>query len=245
MPSGVDGRSAYGVLADWNDDRGFGFIARRRGWPAGHVAHVSAFPRGRRRHPRRASVTYIEVRDERSRPRASAVRLSTATDRRADHPRVLPWRSRLRRSFFTLLADLFALERDPRTRARRLRSCSAEQHFAMYGIDKSAAEHGDWRTPESTSPRPCHAGRLARRTHRATVLPTQDRQAGVPRRVLGHRDRELRGARLGGLRGAADTSLTGAGGPAELLGGAVAALVEQQRLVASPLPRSSTLPMTR
>lgn len=146
MPSGVDGRSAYGVLADWNDDRGFGFIAPAAGGPR-VFAHVSAFPRGRR-PTQGCSVTYIEVRDERNRPRASAVRYQS--DRPSGRsPSGVAVAIPIAALFFTLLVGLFALEEIPALLLAAYLVFSGGA-FAMYGIDKSAAEHGDWRTPEST-----------------------------------------------------------------------------------------------
>ena len=70
MATGEGGRRE-GVLADWDDDRGFGFITPTGGGPRTFV-HVSAFPRGGR--PRAGlTVRYAESRDERDRPRATAV----------------------------------------------------------------------------------------------------------------------------------------------------------------------------
>ena len=65
MASGDTVGCQQGVLVDWNDGRGFGFIEPAAGGPRVFV-HVSAFPRGRR-PVTGCEVTYAEVRDERNR----------------------------------------------------------------------------------------------------------------------------------------------------------------------------------
>ncbi|WP_137123345.1 cold shock domain-containing protein [Segeticoccus rhizosphaerae] len=51
VPSDNSARSQRGVLEDWNDARGFGFITPAGGGSRVFV-HVSAFPRGPRPAPR-------------------------------------------------------------------------------------------------------------------------------------------------------------------------------------------------
>ena len=68
MPSQDRAGRQHGVLADWNDDRGFGFIKPTTGGLRLFV-HVSAFPRGQR-PVIGCEVTYAEFSDERGRARA-------------------------------------------------------------------------------------------------------------------------------------------------------------------------------
>jgi uncharacterized membrane protein YsdA (DUF1294 family)/cold shock CspA family protein len=145
-PSDDSAGRRQGVLAQWNDDRGFGFITPAAGGSRVFV-HVSAFPRGRR--PVTGSeVTYDEVRDERNRAHASEVRYLVAVPpRRAGATGIRPAVSSAS-LFFALLVGLAVLDELPALLLAAYVLFSAVA-FLMYGADKSAAEHGRSRTPES------------------------------------------------------------------------------------------------
>jgi uncharacterized membrane protein YsdA (DUF1294 family)/cold shock CspA family protein len=141
---GVERRQ--GVLADWNDNRGFGFITPAAGGSR-VFAHVSAFPRS----PRPVTgcdVTYAELRDERNRPRATEVRYVNARSVRRAGAHGLPVPFAVATLFFAFLVVLFVLDELPLTvlAAYGLFSGAA---FLMYGADKAAAQQGRWRTSES------------------------------------------------------------------------------------------------
>ena len=135
-----------GVLVDWNDARGFGFITPDAGGPRA-FAHVSAFPRGRR-PAAGCEVTYVELRDESNRTRASEVRYLTAPASALIRSRTL-LALVVAALFFVLLVCLVLLGQMPLVVpvVYGLLSCST---FLVYGADKSAAEQGRWRTSEST-----------------------------------------------------------------------------------------------
>lgn len=136
-----------GVLADWNDDRGFGFIAPAAGGSRVFV-HVSAFPRGRR-PVTGCEVTYAELRDERNRARASDVRYLGVVSAGRTGASGVPLALAAATLFFALLVGLLVLEELPVT-LLVVYSLFSGVAFLMYGADKSAAEQGRWRTSEST-----------------------------------------------------------------------------------------------
>ena len=147
MPSDDRIGRQRGVLVDWNDDRGFGFITPSAGG-ARVFAHVSAFPRGKR-PVSGCQVTYTELRDERNRPRAWEVRyLAPSPISRASASGVTPALATAT-LFFTLLVGLVVLDELPVMLLAAYGLFSGVA-FLAYRADKSAAEQGRWRTPEST-----------------------------------------------------------------------------------------------
>ena len=136
-----------GVLADWNDDRGFGFIKATTGGSRLFV-HVSDFPRGGRPVVG-CEVTFAEFRDERGRARAGAVQYLTSAPKSRPRRGAMRFVLAVAASFFALLTSLVVLDKLPVTLLAAYGLLSVVAFF-MYGEDKSAAEQGRWRTPEST-----------------------------------------------------------------------------------------------
>jgi len=135
-----------GTLADWNDDRGFGFITPIDGGPRVFV-HVSAFPRGQR-PTTNDLVTYGVGRDERNRLIASDVLYVVRTRSRRTGTRGLPVALATATLFFALLVGLVRLDQAPVLLLAPYGLFSVVG-FAMYRADKSAATQGAWRIPEA------------------------------------------------------------------------------------------------
>ena len=147
MPSDDSVGRRQGVLVDWNDDRGFGFISPSAGGSRVFV-HVSAFPRGQR-PVSGCAVTYAELRDERNRARASEVRYLAASPASRASARGIALPLAAATLFFALLISLVVLDQLPVMLLASYGLFSAVA-FLLYRADKSAAEQGRWRTPEST-----------------------------------------------------------------------------------------------
>ena len=135
-----------GTVADWNDDRGFGFITPADGGERVFV-HVSAFPRGRR--PVAGDlVSYAVSRDERNRLRASDVGYAGPARSVRTGTRGLPAALATTTVFVAVLVGLVALDQAPATLLLVYAALSLAA-FVMYRADKRAAETGAWRTPEA------------------------------------------------------------------------------------------------
>ena len=147
MPAADRGGRRQGVLVDWNDERGFGFITPSTGG-ARVFAHMSEFPRGQR-PVSGCHVTYAEVRDERDRSRASHVRYLSVPPAGRIRARGVPLALATATLFFTVLVGLVVLGELPAMLLASYGLFSALA-FLMYRSDKSAAERGKRRTPEST-----------------------------------------------------------------------------------------------
>ncbi len=133
-------------MAEWNDDRGFGFITPDSGGPRVFV-HVSAFPRGQR--PTASEVVTYDVRkDERNRLTAADVRRTASARAPRAGTHGLPETLIVAALFFALLVVIVFVERAP---VALLIPYTAFSLIAlvMYRADKAAAVRGSWRTPES------------------------------------------------------------------------------------------------
>ena len=145
---------ARGRLTEWNDDRGFGFVTPLDGGPR-VFAHVSEFPRDKRRPTVLDLVEYTHELDERNRPRATGVTflVPTVRGRSARSPQSSPESLLIPvaivGSLALMLILLAALGVLPSAIVGMFGVFSAIA-FVAYGLDKAAAERGARRTPETT-----------------------------------------------------------------------------------------------
>lgn len=144
-----------GRLTEWNDERGFGFIDPLDGGPRVFV-HVSEFPRSDRRPFALDLLGYEVERDERGRLRASAVRFLAPVRSRRDanaaasgSPKGTDAAVAVSVSFILLVGFLAAVGVAPLWLVGLYVLLSVVL-FVAYGADKSAAQHGRWRTSESS-----------------------------------------------------------------------------------------------
>lgn len=140
-----------GTLAEWNDDRGFGFIDPAEGG-ARVFCHISAFQERSGRPVAGKVVTYEAARDERGRPRAQAIRYASKSPRPARKPGSVPHPGRAITASGLFVASVAGL-----AVAGYLTWLVPLWYmgwsgvlFLVYGWDKVAAEGGNWRTQEAT-----------------------------------------------------------------------------------------------
>ena len=136
-----------GILTDWKDARGFGFITPIAGGSR-VFAHVSDFPQGTR-PVAGCEVTYIEGRDEHGRPRASQVRYRGSVPGGRRVARGMPVAVVVATLFFALLVGLL-MAHSVHVMVLAVYALLSAVAFLIYGLDKSAAEQGARRVPEST-----------------------------------------------------------------------------------------------
>lgn len=142
-----------GSIKSWNDDRGFGFIEPTQGGEEIFV-HIKAF-RGLRARPQTTQrVTFqVEVGPQ-GKKRAVNVELlqSPHGAARKNHRQGSAWGSASVLAIPVLLVVLSAgyLFGHPPYWALWAYPAVSTLTFAVYAWDKSAAQHGEWRTSEKT-----------------------------------------------------------------------------------------------
>ncbi len=137
-----------GTIADWNDAKGYGFIAPNSGGKALFV-HVSAFANRARRPQVGEVVTYGVSADKRGRPCAVTATLAGDSLQAPSKLRSGRFSVLLALTFLAVAGGLAYLEKLPIAVALLYLALSL-MTFVVYAWDKSAARRGGWRTQEST-----------------------------------------------------------------------------------------------
>jgi len=137
-----------GKITSWNDDKGYGFITPSSG--EGQVfAHIKAFKYQARRPEVNRLVTYILSTDKQGRICATEVIMSAAP--------VVEKNDQGNKILSIIFAVLFLVFVAICCRFGRvpcwvflLYLAMSSTTFVFYFVDKSAAQKGEWRTPEKT-----------------------------------------------------------------------------------------------
>lgn len=137
-----------GKIADWNDEKGFGFVTPNGGGPRVFV-HIKSFKNRQRRPVGNELVTYELTSDARGRPQGVNIAFV------GDHPSstTAPGPGVLALSFafvfLAFVAGAVAAGKLPFLVLVVYLTGSCVTYLA-YMFDKAAALQGQWRTPEST-----------------------------------------------------------------------------------------------
>ncbi len=141
-----------GILTNWNDDRGFGYIESTQGGEPIFV-HVSAWPKGAGRPRLRQAVSFeIEVGTKGKRARNVQLLQSQRASRPSERANRAQWgiATLFVLPAFLLLYTVVAILWRPPLWVTALYIGASATTFIAYAADKSAATRGAWRTQEST-----------------------------------------------------------------------------------------------
>ncbi len=137
-----------GRITDWNDEKGFGFVAPNGGGDRAFV-HIKAFERVSRRPVSGQLISYELATDEDGRFKASGIRFVALRPRKGPSNRAAWPRKIIGVAFLVLLLLAWLFSRVPLAVLLPYAGASLVV-FILYGADKSAAQNNRWRTPEST-----------------------------------------------------------------------------------------------
>jgi uncharacterized membrane protein YsdA (DUF1294 family)/cold shock CspA family protein len=138
-----------GKINSWKDDQGFGFIAPNGGGPAVFV-HIKSFANRRHRPAPGDIVTYDLTTNEKGQPRAENVEFVRDRVSPPGSPRMGAKVALVVAASFLGVIGLFVLIGRLPSLVLGLYVGFSVLAFVAYGVDKSAARNGRWRTKEST-----------------------------------------------------------------------------------------------
>lgn len=140
--------SGIGKIKSWNDEKGFGFITPTSGVKSVFF-HINDFSKRHKRPIKGLSVTYNLSKDSRGRFCANNVYPEKGHKKvtKADNQKTFS--IFISSAFFSIILGLVLLHKLPLIILGGYIAISALT-FGLYAKDKSAAQTGKWRTPEST-----------------------------------------------------------------------------------------------
>jgi len=137
-----------GRITEWNDEKGFGFVAPNGGGDRAFV-HIKAFERVSRRPVSGQLISYELATDEKGRFKASGIRFVALRPKKVPSNHAAWPRKIIGVAFLVLLLLAWLFSRMPLAVLLPYAGASLVA-FILYGADKSAAQNNRWRTPEST-----------------------------------------------------------------------------------------------
>ncbi|TYK66616.1 cold shock and DUF1294 domain-containing protein [Colwellia echini] len=137
-----------GKLVSWNADKAFGFIAPNGGGAQVFI-HKSAFSNRKRAPQLNDVITFSVIKDNQNRYCANQATFSGEKLQKKQAKKVNRFSVILSTLFITLLIIAYLLDNLPQ-KLLLLYLAASIITFVIYASDKSKAQRGAWRTPEST-----------------------------------------------------------------------------------------------
>jgi uncharacterized membrane protein YsdA (DUF1294 family)/cold shock CspA family protein len=143
-----------GTIAEWNDDRGFGFIRPAEGGDR-VFCHIKAFQERSKRPALNTTVTYELARDDRGRPQARQIRYPSSAKSQVTEQAPASTSAQLTMaivgpSTFLIVVTVLVVMGGAAWWVLPWYVVLSAVTFFAYGWDKVSAEGGHWRTQEST-----------------------------------------------------------------------------------------------